>query len=120
MTLEEDQLTALLERVVPEPPLELSAAQVMAGSVTATRAGKARRRWVMPTVAGLAVAGAAIARRAGPRPRACRGFRTAAGPLRRQRRPLAIRSGQQRNDPGERPERRSPGSAVSGSRPRGS
>ena len=47
--------------------------------------------------------------RVAPRPRACRRFRTAAGQLRRQRRLLAVRSGQQRNDPGERPERRSPG-----------
>jgi hypothetical protein len=61
MTLEEDQLAALLERVVPEPPLELSAARVMAGSVTATRASKARRHWVMPTVAGLAAAAAVTA-----------------------------------------------------------
>jgi hypothetical protein len=61
MTLEEDQLAALLERVVPEPPLELSAARVMGGSVTATRAGAARRRWVMPTAVGLAAAAAAIA-----------------------------------------------------------
>jgi hypothetical protein len=61
MTLEEDQLPALLERVVPEPPCELSAAEVMAGNGTATRASKARRRWVMPTVAGLAAAAAAIA-----------------------------------------------------------
>ena len=61
MTLEEDQLRTLLERVVPEPPLELSAARVMAGNVTATRASKARRRWVIPTVTGLAAAAAAIA-----------------------------------------------------------
>jgi hypothetical protein len=57
MTLEEDQLPTLLERVVPEPPLELSATRVMA----AARASKARRRWVLPTVAGLAAAAAAIA-----------------------------------------------------------
>jgi len=61
MTLEEDQLSTLLERVVPEPPLELSAAQVMAGNVIATRASTARRRWVMPTVAGLAAAAAVTA-----------------------------------------------------------
>jgi hypothetical protein len=61
MTLEEDQLATLLERVVPEPPLELSAARVMAGNVIATSASRARRRWVMPTVAGLAAAAAVTA-----------------------------------------------------------
>jgi len=61
MTVEEDQLPSLLERVVPEPPLELSAARVMAGNVTAVRSSKARRRWVMPTVAGLAAAAAVTA-----------------------------------------------------------
>jgi hypothetical protein len=61
MTLEEDRLPALLERVVPEPPLELSAARVMAVTATATRATSARRRWVIPTMSGLAAAAAATA-----------------------------------------------------------
>jgi hypothetical protein len=41
MTLEEDQLPTLLERVVPEPPLELSADRVIAPNMTNARATRA-------------------------------------------------------------------------------
>jgi hypothetical protein len=60
-TPDEQRLSSLLKRAVPEPPLELSAAQVTAGDVTARHASRPRRRWLTPAIAVTAAAAAAIA-----------------------------------------------------------
>jgi hypothetical protein len=51
MSTEEERLARLLKRVVPEPPVELSADQI-----TTRAAGPSRRSWTMPTLAAAAVA----------------------------------------------------------------
>lgn len=50
MTMEEQRLSELLKRSVPEPPLELSADRV-----TVQHIDKSRRSWLMPALAGAAV-----------------------------------------------------------------
>jgi hypothetical protein len=50
MTMEEQRLSELLKRSVPEPPLELSADRV-----TAQHVDRSRRSWLMPVLAAAAV-----------------------------------------------------------------
>ena len=50
MTLEEQRLSELLKRSVPEPPLELSADRV-----TVQHEDQSRRSWLMPVLAAAAV-----------------------------------------------------------------
>jgi hypothetical protein len=50
MTVEEQQLSELLKRSVPEPPVELSADRV-----TVRRADNSRRPWLMPVLAAASV-----------------------------------------------------------------
>jgi hypothetical protein len=65
MAMEEERLSEMLKRAVPEPYLELSAARAMAGQVTARTARHPGRRWMMPTVAGLAATAVAVGVMAG-------------------------------------------------------
>ena len=51
MSSEEERLARLLKRVVPEPPVQLSADQV-----TTRSAGSSARSWAVPTLAAAAVA----------------------------------------------------------------
>jgi hypothetical protein len=59
MNPEEQRLSDLLKRAVPEPPMELSADRVTVRS-TSQRAGRSRRPWLIPALAAVA-AGAAAA-----------------------------------------------------------
>jgi PASTA domain len=51
MSIEEERLARLLKRVVPEPPVQLSAAQI-----TTPSAAPSTRSWMVPTLAAAAVA----------------------------------------------------------------
>jgi hypothetical protein len=56
MTTEEQRLSELLKRSVPEPPLELSADRV-----TVPHIDRSRRSWLMPALAAAAVVLVAVA-----------------------------------------------------------
>lgn len=61
MAMEEQRLSEMLKRTVPEPSAELSAARAMAGQATGRPLRQPRRRWAIPAVAGLAATAAAVA-----------------------------------------------------------
>jgi hypothetical protein len=87
MTMEEQRLSEMLKRTVPEPPLELSADRV-----TAQHFDKSPRPWLMPALAAasvVAVVGSeSVSGRRYIHPRPRRPCRPAAGQPRRPSRRL--------------------------------